>query len=106
MEKYSKSRVGDCIENSQGKKEPKKKQLNNTSDLQVTYINARSVNNKLDDINEHIKDQNADICCISETWIKAGKEEIATLGALTPEGYQLFHVPRVGKRGGGVCNYM
>ena len=36
-----------------------------------------------------IKDQKADICCISEAWIKAG--------------YQLFHVPRVGKRGGGVA---
>ena len=95
--------LGTALKTRRGKKEPKKKQLNNTSDLQVTYINARSVNNKVDDINEHIKDQKADICCISETWIKAGREENATLGALTPEGYQLFHVPRVGKRGGGVA---
>ena len=54
--------LGTALKTRRGKKEPKKKQLNNTSDLQVTYINARSVNNKLDDINEHIKDQKADIC--------------------------------------------
>ena len=36
-----------------------------------------------------------------ETWLKPDDQQISV--ELTPDGYEIIHVPRVGKRGGGVA---
>ena len=79
---------------------PKITEAENT--LKVCYLNARSVNNKSQQIAEHITDEQIDLCAVTETWLTSESNRV-TLGNLTPEGYTLMHVPRKDKKGGGVA---
>ena len=80
-----------------------------SKNLKVSCINARSVRNKADDIASHIIDENVDICAITETWLHASSDtkDKVILGNLTPPGFKLLHVPRTKSRnkasGGGVA---
>lgn len=69
--------------------------------LTAGVINAQSVCNKTDDITSFVLENNLDILAISETWLCEG--DTLTQGDLTPCGYTLLHVPRHGRRGGGVA---
>ena len=67
-------------------------------------VNARSLNektiNKLVDI--LFVDENIDVCCITETWLKDSDE--AVLADIKLRGYQIVNSPRSSnKRGGGVA---
>ena len=56
--------------------------------------------NKTDNISNYIEENECDIVFLSETWIP--KDNDFTCNQLTPNGYAIHHVSRVGKLGGGV----
>jgi len=74
----------------------------NTRLLQVGYLNARSVVNKSLAIADFILDQDLDILCITETWLKDNGATSYCISELTPPGFSFIHVPRPSARGGGV----
>ncbi|XP_038049729.1 uncharacterized protein LOC119723237 [Patiria miniata] len=63
-------------------------------------INCQSACNKSDLIIDHIRDYSIDILALTETWFRA--EQDRNTASITPEGYKLVHIPRKGRRGGGV----
>ena len=69
--------------------------------LKITYMNVRSVNNKTQEIGQHVLDFESVICLITETWLRSGDD--ITLRQFTPVGYSLLQVPRSNKSGGGVA---
>ena len=75
--------------------------FNDGKSLKITYMKARSVNNKTQEIGQHALDFDSDICLITETWLRSGDD--ITLRQLTPVGYSLLQVPRSNKSGGGVA---
>lgn len=71
--------------------------------LKVFLINARSVCNKSHEIADFIVEEDIDILLITETWLsKATESNRVVLGNLVPAGYSIHHIPRAGRRGGGV----
>jgi hypothetical protein len=77
--------------------------LDTKKHIKLCYLNARSVCNKADDIADLITDQGADICAITETWLRPGKQDHITLGNIHPPGFKVAHVPRKSGKGGGVA---
>ena len=71
--------------------------------INVASINCRSVRNKANSIADYVIDKDVDICGLTETWLYSGDADQKTLGDLTPNGYRIRHVPRLGKKGGGVA---
>ena len=64
-------------------------------------LNARSINNKVYQLTELLLEENVDICCITETWLKEGDDP--TISSLKREGYNVISCPRDVKRGGGIA---
>ena len=61
----------------------------------------RSAKNKTNHLRDYVTDNDVDIFCMTETWLKT--EETATISELVPETHVLHHSPREGRsRGGGV----
>ena len=48
-----------------------------------------------------IKDNNADLIAVTETWLRPEDTE-SFISSITPPGYKLTHAPRNVKKGGGV----
>ena len=71
--------------------------------IKIAYLNARSVRNKVEDIVDFINHTKADLCALTETWLKEGPTDSVVRGALTPPGYKLQCIERKNKRGGGVA---
>ncbi len=77
--------------------------VSNKSNLSLTLLNARSVNNKSTEISEFIHDNNIDVLALTETWLKKGDDSV--INDLCPEGYSFVGKPRsskTAKRGGGL----
>ncbi|KAI5085474.1 hypothetical protein C0J45_5310, partial [Silurus meridionalis] len=72
-----------------------------TSDLKIGLLNIRSLTPKALTINEIITDQEFNIMCLTETWIKSN--EYVALNEASPPGYSYIHQPRLNGRGGGVA---
>ena len=73
--------------------------------LSCMYFNARSIVNKVDELEIYVKEEELDIIGISETWLT---EEILT-SEISLEGYTLYRKDRkdlVKTRGGGVALYV
>jgi exonuclease III len=66
----------------------------------MCVINCQSIRNKADVLVDYIKDNNLDMVAMTETWLKSDDNRI--IGDLTPSGFKLIHLPRQGRRGGGV----
>ena len=72
-------------------------------------INARSAKqcdktaDKPSELHDLIVDHKLDILIITETWFRPGGLDQCSINALTPTGYNLQHVPRQHKRGGGLA---
>jgi hypothetical protein len=66
-------------------------------------INARSIVNKTVEISDHIIEHNIDILSITETWLSDHNTHDVELNDICPDGYSIVHVPRLGRRGGGVA---
>ena len=71
------------------------------SKTNIGLINAQSVRNKTDILHEYILEQNLDLCCFVETWLKENDDWL--IKQLTPNGFDILHHDRKGKTGGGVA---
>ena len=72
--------------------------------LKVQYINARSEQNKTDNVEELTQDNKLDVLIITVTWLHRKDNDMLVTRCLTPPGYRLIHQPRQsGRRGGGVA---
>ncbi|MEG7525002.1 MAG: endonuclease/exonuclease/phosphatase family protein, partial [Chromatiales bacterium] len=63
-------------------------------------MNTRSVRNKADFINDYIVEHHLDIIALTGTWLS--HDDNAEINALRAGGYNLCHLPRKNRRGGGV----
>ena len=63
-------------------------------------INARSVHNKIDKINEYLLRENVLFLALTETWLQPEDDQLCK--ELTPDGYAFIHMPRRERKGGGV----
>ena len=66
------------------------------------YLNARSINNKMDILKSYSGDIKPGIIAITETWAKPETPD----GFFTIPGYKLFRNDRSDRRGGGVMIYV
>ncbi len=70
------------------------------SHIAVGVLNSRSICNKVVGTLELLKDNNIDICCVTETWLKTNDKAI--FAEIHDHGYDIYSKPRRG-RGGGVA---
>ena len=68
--------------------------------LRIEHVNAQSLLSSLDEVKLLLTDRNADVLCISETWLHANTPD----GYVDIQGYKIFR--RDNGRGGGVCLYI
>ena len=74
----------------------------NCAALKVMVFNARSLCNKTYGVCEFLRDNNCDICFVTEAWIKTKDESV--IAEIMDLGYNIKFQPRKGsKRGGGIC---
>ena len=64
-------------------------------------LNIRSIKNKSASFLEFVKDNNADLIAVTETWLRPEDTE-GSISSITPPGYKFTHVPRNVKKGVGV----
>ena len=69
--------------------------------IKFALLKARSVKNKCTELVDYIVDHELDIVAICETWLTPNDD--ALIGQLTQCGFTFKHIPRAGKRGGGVA---
>ena len=67
--------------------------------LNGCLLNITSIRNKSASFLEFVKDNNADLIAVTETWPDDAKSLISSI---TPPGYKFSHVPENIKKGGGV----
>ncbi|XP_060563505.1 uncharacterized protein LOC132722906, partial [Ruditapes philippinarum] len=72
------------------------------TNIKICLMNTRSVKNKTLSICDFILSNEFDICAITETWLGSSVDKVC-ISELVPPGYKMKHVPRVGRRGGGVA---
>ena len=72
--------------------------------IKVTHINIRSLRNSvhLTQVRELAQQKDFDIITISETWLNTS----VSSSEVKIDGYKLFRLDRLHKRGGGVCAYV
>ena len=66
----------------------------------VALLNVRSIRNKGAFITDHVLQHDIDMLCLTETWLSTDDESL--VASITPDGYTFHHLPRQGRRGGGV----
>ena len=69
--------------------------------LKVMLQNTRSICNKVSVVAETIIDADADVSILTETWLRSDHQDI--VNDLTLPGFELKHLNRLGKQGGGLC---
>ena len=69
--------------------------------LNGCLLNVRSIRKKSASFLEFVKDNNADLIAVTETWLRPEDTE-SFISSITPPGYKFTHVPRNVKKGGGV----
>ena len=70
--------------------------------MKFSLLNAQSARNKTNILNEYIVNDNINIAAaITETWFTPDDEQLSN--DITPKGYEIYHVTRDGRRGGGVA---
>ncbi len=78
------------------KKNKQKDQLK----LKAAVVNAQSLNNKVPEVSEYIKEQGLDLYMICESWFN--EKNAANIHKLKQGGYQMKHTPRSQRTGGGI----
>ena len=68
--------------------------------INCALVNIQSVGNKTCEIRDYIIDNKLDILVLTETWLQS--YDRAKIREMTPDTHSFLHVPREGKRGGGV----
>ena len=71
--------------------------------LKLCVINCQSTRNKADLLVDYVLENDFDLIAMSETWLKTGNDDRKIKGDITPDGYKLISIPRVGRRGGGIA---
>ena len=75
--------------------------VNGNNNINCMLVNTRSINNKVYKLTELLVEQDIDICCVTETWLK---EESGPIQAdLKREGYDVISCSRAIKKGGGLA---
>ena len=69
--------------------------------MKIMTFNARSLCNKTVGVTEFLKQNDCDICFITEAWLKI--KDTSIVAELRDFGYDVIFQPRKCKRGGGVC---
>ena len=69
--------------------------------LKCIYTNARSMNNKQEELEVIVRQANYDLAAITETWWDRSSD-----WSVVMDGYKLFRRDRQGGRGGGVALYI
>ena len=69
--------------------------------VKFAVVNARSVANKIDEIKHIIDEDKIDVLAITETWLSTNSEY--ERHEIVPSGYEIIHVDREGRKGGGVA---
>ena len=75
--------------------------IDESTSLKCLYLNARSCNNKVTEINDLIIEKNADLVFITETWFK--DKDNTTISNLLPYGFEIIYKNRQSRSGGGVA---
>ncbi|VDI70251.1 Hypothetical predicted protein [Mytilus galloprovincialis] len=75
---------------------------NTFNKLFLISLNVRSVKNKSTSICDFMQSNNADLLALTETWLGSAIDK-SVISETTPDGYQIFHIPRENKLGGGVA---
>ena len=71
-------------------------------ELKCGLINIQSVGNKTNKIRNLINEDKLDICILTETWLQKNISDSSKIKELTPKTHCFHHMPREGKKGGGV----
>ena len=69
--------------------------------LDVCVLNTRSLK-KAQEVKNFIVDSKADLCALTEIWLKGNESDKQKINDTCPTGYELPHEPRLTGRGGGV----
>ena len=106
--KYTPAVSGDCVVPRTVRQkeavEEKSARIKSRPVVELGVMNCRSVDNKLDYIFDHCKDNKLDIVALTETWISNDPSKSNRVVIECAErGYTLHQIPRSsGRRGGGV----
>ena len=76
--------------------------LSSSGECSGCLINCRSVCNRTETLLDHLVEYDLDIMCLNETWLTNEVKHRKTTCAMTPPGYDFFHVPHAHRSGGGV----
>ncbi len=87
------------LRNNQANNIPVKTQRQ-SKNINLSVLNVQSACNKVDSISNYIEENKSDIVFLCETWINENND--FTCDQFTPRDHTTHHVPRIGKRGGGV----
>ena len=69
------------------------------------FSNVRSIKANYNSVKNFISAKKIDIFCMNETWLSNADTQ-ALLSEITPPEFNLFHTPRISKKGGGVGIYI
>ena len=72
--------------------------------LKILYVNARSLRNKFEDMEEVVFSENYDVIGITETWLNLENRDF--LAEYKLPGYTIFEKSRTDKKGGGTLLYV
>ena len=72
--------------------------------MKICVINCCSIRNKLTYVIDHVNEHNSDIVAITESWLSSEDSNNRIVSQECGHyDYNLFHVPRSNRRGGGVA---
>ena len=72
--------------------------------LKCSYVNIQSLRNKTLEVREFINDNNLDILCVTETWLKDSDSSV--VNECCPSTHTFYGRQRQEKRGGGVGAFL
>ena len=72
-----------------------------STSLRMGTLNVRSIRDKGPAVSDLVTSKKIDILAITETWLSVN-ETTAGLAEIVPPGFNIYQIPRTGRRGGGV----
>ena len=72
-----------------------------SENIKFAVVNARSIANKIEEIKHLIDEDKIDVLAITETWLS--QNSAYEISEIVPSGYEIIHVDREGRKGGGVA---